>query len=433
MLRGLRRKEDSPPRAWREESYVHGIGAALRVRNYRLYVSGGLVSLIGTWMQRIGVGWLMWQMTHSGTWLGLVSMADLFPGVIIGPFAGALADRFDRLRTIRVAQLAMLSQGLVLWACTASGVMTPPLLLVLVLFGGVVVGVNQPSRLALIPSLVPRALLATAVAVNSVTFNLARFIGPALAGFVILHLNVATVFLLNGLSFVAFVVALSLMNLPPQEPGAPRRQSLGADIVQGVRYVAGHPGIGPMLGLMVVLALGSRPFVELMPGLVDEVFHSGADGLAALSSIVGLGAIVAGLWIASRGPRPGLAQVTLAASALGAVSIGALALSPNLTAALVCAAFAGVAMVTCGVGTQTLVQMSVAGEVRGRVLSLYGIIFRSGPAAGAFVMGLASEWAGLRWPLVVGAGLTFAMWALVWRRRAAIATALETDQSQLKP
>ncbi|MEQ9639642.1 MAG: MFS transporter [Alphaproteobacteria bacterium] len=408
---------------------MHGIGAALRVRNYRLYVSGGLVSLIGTWMQRIGVGWLMWQMTESGTWLGLAAMADLMPGVVVGPVAGVLADRLDRLRTIRLAQVLMLIQGLALWACTAAGLMTPGLLLLLVLFGGVVVGVNQPARLALIPSLVPRALLATAVAVNAVTFNLARFIGPALAGFVILNLDVATVFLLNGLSFTAFIVTLSLMQLPPQEAGPTRRQSIVADIVQGLRYTAGHPGIGPILALMTVLSLGARPFVELMPGLVDAVFGSGADGLAALSSIVGLGAICSGLWMASRGARPGLARVTLGATALAAASIGALALSPGLGVAMVCAACAGVAMVICGVGTQTLLQMSVAGEVRGRVLSLYGIIFRSGPAAGAFVMGLASEFVGLRWPLAIGAGIAFLMWAWLWRRRGAIAAALEGDQS----
>ena len=120
---------------------------------------------------------------------------------------------------------------------------------------------------------------------------------------------------------------------------------------------------------------------------------------------------------------------TLGATALAGVSIGALALSPGLAVAMVCAAVAGVAMVICGVGTQTLLQMAVAGDVRGRVLSLYGIIFRSGPAAGAFVMGLASEFAGLRWPLAVGAGITLLVWVWLWRRRVAIAAALEVDQS----
>ena len=406
---------------------MYGISAALRVRNYRLYIVGGLVSLIGTWMQRIGVGWLMWQLTESGTWLGLVAVADLCPGLVVGPWAGVLADRLDRLRTIRLAQVMMLVQGLALWAVTASGLMTPVLLLVLVLFGGLVVGINQPARLALTPSLVPRALLPTAVAVNAVTFNLARFIGPAVAGFVIVHVDVATVFLMNGLSFVAFLIALAMMKLAPQTGGPAQRGSIGSEIIDGVRYTARHAGIGPLLGLMTVLSLGARPFVELLPGLADAVFNSGADGLAAISSIVGLGAVVSGLWMAQRGTRPGLTELTMAATALAAVAIGGLALSPGLGMALVCASFAGVAMIICGVGTQTLLQMAVATEMRGRVMSLYGMVFRAGPAAGAFVMGIASEWVGLRLPLAVGAGLTLVIWVLLWRRRERIGTALEAE------
>jgi MFS family permease len=406
---------------------MYGISAVLRVRNYRLFIAGGLVSLIGTWMQRIGVGWLMWQMTESGTWLGLVAMADLCPGLVVGPLAGVLADRMDRLRTIRLAQTLMLVQGLVLWGCTAGGLMTPVLLLLLVLFGGLVVGVNQPARLALTPSLVPRALLGTAVAVNAITFNLARFIGPAVAGLVIVHIDIATVFLLNGLSFVAFLVALARMRLEPENQAPIRHGSIGAEIVEGLRYTARHPGIGPLLGLMTVMSLGARPFVELMPGLVAAVFGSGADGLAAMSAIVGLGAIVSGLWMAQRGAGARLTEMTMAATALSALAIGWLALSPNLAAAMVGAAAAGLAMIVCGVGTQTLLQMAVAGEMRGRVMSLYGMVFRAGPAAGAFVMGLASEWVGLRAPLAVGAALTLLVWFWLWRRRRRVAEALEAE------
>jgi MFS family permease len=406
---------------------MYGISAVLRVRNYRLYIVGGLVSLIGTWMQRIGVGWLMWQLTESGTWLGLVAMADLCPGLVVGPWAGVLADRLDRLRTIRLAQVMMLLQGLALWAVTAAGWMTPSLLLLLVLFGGLVVGINQPARLALTPSLVPRALLATAVAVNAITFNLARFIGPAVAGFVIVHVDVATVFLLNGLSFVAFLIALAMMRLEPQVGSGARRGSIGADIIEGVRYTARHPGIGPLLGLMTVMSLGARPFVELLPGLADAVFNSGADGLAAISAVIGLGAVISGLWMAQRGPKPGLTELTMAATALAAVAVFGLSLSPGLGMAMLFAAFAGVSMIVCGVGTQTLLQMAVAAEMRGRVMSLYGMVFRAGPAAGAFVMGIASEWVGLRAPLVAGSALTLLVWLWLWRRRQAMSQALETD------
>jgi predicted MFS family arabinose efflux permease len=164
-----------------------------------------------------------------------------------------------------------------------------------------------------------------------------------------------------------------------------------------------------------------------MPGLVAAVFGSGADGLAAMSAIVGLGAIVSGLWMAQRGAGARLTEMTMAATALSALAIGWLALSPNLAAAMVGAAAAGLAMIVCGVGTQTLLQMAVAGEMRGRVMSLYGMVFRAGPAAGAFVMGLASEWVGLRAPLAVGAALTLLVWFWLWRRRRRVAEALEAE------
>jgi MFS family permease len=161
------------------------ISRTLAHRDFGIYVAGNSVSLIGTWMQRIGVGWLAWELSHSGAVLGLVAFADLFPGVLIGPFGGALADRADRLRVIKVAQTLIMLQALALFVLTASGGINVPLLVALVLFQGAVIGFNQPARLALIPSLVPRPDLATAVAINSIVFNTARFIGPALAGVVI--------------------------------------------------------------------------------------------------------------------------------------------------------------------------------------------------------------------------------------------------------
>ena len=275
------------------------IPRTLAHRNFGVYVAGNSVSLIGTWMQRIGVGWLAWELSHSGAVLGLVAFADLFPGVLIGPFGGALADRVDRLRVIKVAQSLIMLQALTLFALTASGAITVPLLLALVLFQGAVIGFNQPARLALIPSLVPRADLATAVAINSIVFNTARFIGPALAGIAIVALDVSAVFALNACSFLAFLFALSRLRLEPTAAAKARRSMLGA-VADGLRYALHHPGIGPILMLQAGLALCARPFVELLPGFAAEVFGRGAPGLAILSSTIGIGAIMGGLWLAQR-------------------------------------------------------------------------------------------------------------------------------------
>src|SRR5690242_12367601 len=175
---------------------------ALSSRNYRLYASGNFVSLIGTWLQRIAVGWLAWQLTHSGTWLGLVAFADLFPTVIVSPFAGAVADRRDRLGVIVATQVASTAQAALLAVLVWSGWIEIWSLFFLTLLLGVCGAFNQPARLALIPSLVDRSVLASAVAINSISFNLARFIGPAAAGLVIAEGGIALAFVVNAVTYL---------------------------------------------------------------------------------------------------------------------------------------------------------------------------------------------------------------------------------------
>ena len=379
-------------------------------------------------MQRIGVGWLAWELSHSGAVLGLVAFADLFPTIVIGPLGGALADRFDRLRLLRIAQCAIMFQAFMLFALTVTGLITVELLVALSLFGGVVVGFNQPARLALAPSLVPRSDLATAVAINSIVFNLARFVGPALAGLVIVWSGVAMVFGLNALSFLAFLFALSRMRIEPLAIDRRGQRSMLGAIGDGLRYTSRHPGIGPLLLLHAVLAVSARPFFELLPGFAGDVFGRGADGLAMLGSAVGLGAIAGGLWLAQRHEASRLTNVALASSFLVTLSVLGFAVTTWFPLALVCMALAGFGMVAAGVGTQTLMQTSVEEAMRGRVLSLFGLIFRGGPAVGALLMGAASELVGLQAPLAVGCIIGLLAATLIWRHRGAIARNLGEEQ-----
>jgi MFS family permease len=398
------------------------IPRTLAHRDFGIYVAGNSVSLIGTWMQRIGVGWLAWELSHSGAVLGLVAFADLFPGVLIGPFGGALADRVDRLRVIKIAQGLIMLQALALFALTASGAITVPLLIALVLFQGAVIGFNQPARLALIPSLVPRADLATAVAINSIVFNTARFIGPACAGLAIVAFDISAVFALNALSFLAFLCALARLRLARFAPPKAERSMLAA-VAEGLGYALRHPGIGPILLLQALLAVCARPFVELLPGFAAD-FGRGAPGFAVLSSTIGIGAIMGGLWLAQRPADAGLPKIVLLTSILTGLAVLGFALCPWFWPAVVVVALAGFVMVVAGAGTQTLLQTAVEEGMRGRVLSLFGLIFRGGPALGALVMGVASEAFGLQAPLTVGALLGLLAAALLWRRREAIGRSL---------
>ena len=205
----------------------------LRNPNFGLYSVGSAISLIGMWMQRIAIGWLTWQLTGSGFWLGVVSFADFFPVVVVGPIAGAAADRWDRLKAVQVSQALSLLQASVLFWLTATGRITIELLVALTAFQGVVVAFNQPARLVLVPSLVPHADLATAVAINSVVFNLARFIGPACAGPLIVWTGVSGAFAANALSYLPFLAVLARIRIKASEEIPPKRSNMISELKEG--------------------------------------------------------------------------------------------------------------------------------------------------------------------------------------------------------
>jgi predicted MFS family arabinose efflux permease len=307
---------------------------------------------------------------------------------------------------------------------TVTGLIDIWLLFALTFFLGVTSAFNQPARLALISSLVPKPDLATAVAVNSITVNTARFIGPALAGLLIVTLGVAAAFALNMVSFAAMLWALSHIRIAPDGDGRAAKGPFLRDLAEGVRYSARHPGIATVLVLMVAASVGGRPIMELLPGFAEAVFEAGAPGLAALSSSLGVGAILAGLWLGQRGPT-GLTAVLLRSTALLAATIALFTMTENLWLALPAIVAVGFFLGSTGISAQSLVQISVDPAMRGRVLSLYGLIFRGGPAVGALMMGVASEAVGLGWPVFAGALFVALAWAWALRRREAMQRHLE--------
>ena len=414
-----------------------GFGAILRAfrhRNFGIYTAGNGLSLICTWMQRIAVGWLAWELTHSGAWLGVVAFADLFPSVIIGPFAGAVADRTSRLRIIAVSQALSMAQAVVLAALTYWNVITIEALFALTLANGIVVGFNQPARLAVVQSLVPRRDLSTAVAINSIVFNTARFIGPAIAGVLIVAAGVAACFAANAVSFLALLLALTRVKIDARGHIRPRKGgTLLGDVGAGIAYAARHPGVGPLLLLLLVVSVAARPFADLLPGFAAEVFGRGAGALATLSATIGVGAIVGGLWLAQRGEVEGLSRIAMLSTLGGALSVAGFVATDSYPVALAATAFAGATILISGVSTQTLMQLAVEREMQGRVLSLYGIIFRGAPALGSLIAGTLSETLGLRWPIAGGCVLCVAVWLWTWRRRAPITQALEARMAEPEP
>jgi len=380
-----------------------GVFRALADRNYRIYAQGNVISMVGTWVQRVAVGWLTWELTGSTMWLGLIAFAELLPTVVIGPFAGEIADRFNRLRLFKISQILAMTQSGLLFILTATNMITIELLFVLTLYLGAVYGFAQPVRLALIPSLIRRSDMHAAIACNSLLFNIARFVGPVLAGLVIVSWGIAPAFAINMATFCALLYAATLLR--PREDQIDPKQSSGVfeSIRDGIKYAIQNHAIRTTLILFAFTATFGRPFAELLPGFSVDVFQRGALGLAWLTSSVGLGSIVAGIYLSQRRSTEGLRQLVVLNTGLFGLSLIALVATDWFWLAILSVAVAGFAMTICAVGAQSLIQDAVDGAMRGRVLSLYGLAFRAGVALGSVIIGAVAADFGLPWPVGLAA------------------------------
>jgi predicted MFS family arabinose efflux permease len=404
-----------------------GIARALSNRSYRLYATGNAISLIGFWLQKVAVGWLTWELTESGTWLGIMAIADALPATVLAPFSGVMADRFERIRLIRLTQLAQTTQAATLAILAFTGHIDTHTLLGLVVLLGVIQAFAQPVRLSLVPSLVRVEDLPSAIAINSSLFNLARFIGPAIAGFLITAYGVAAA--IAGATLCFFVFLLIMLRVEPMRnevtPGS--GDGIWSDILEGFRYAIAHPGVGPILLLIVATTMFSRSFFDLLPGFADRVFDRGADGLAMLVASVGVGALLSSVWLAGRGHTAGLTRIAVGVLLVVAAAEAVFATTENLPVAMLSLTVLGFATVTTSITCQTLLQNTVDGHVRGRVMGLYGMAMRAGPAVGALALGSLSERFGLQATVLASAFCCALAWLWAQTHWKQWATVLERN------
>jgi predicted MFS family arabinose efflux permease len=387
---------------------------ALRHRDHRLFNITLTPALISLWAQRTGVGWLAWDLTHSPTWLGVIAAADLLPAMILAPMAGVTADRSDPVRMMWLTQGIIMIHAGALFLMTWTGAINIWWLLGF----SVITGFNQPystaARMVFYPTLVPREDLATAVAINSAIFNGGRALGPAIGGLMIAPFGVASLFFLNFAAFVAHSINFIRIRGAFADTIIRQRKSVWREIGDSVAYVAKHPGIGPMLALLMVTSMAARPVQEMLPGFADEIFSRGASGLGWLLASLGAGGLAGAVWLTQRGPVTGLTRVVVTQTLVMGATAAAFALSGNYWLGLVCIFMVGFTQTVTGTGTQSLLQMSVAPEMRGRVMSLYSLVWRGTPAIGAIVVGWVAERLGLSLA-VAGAGAV-CMIAWLWSR-----------------
>ncbi len=405
------------------------VGDIMRHRSFRIYLIGHIPNVVGIWVVRIAIGWLAWELTASAFWVGALVAADALPVLLFGPFGGVMADRLDRKTISLVTQSILCVLTIGLTALTYAGLITIWLLLAFALARGITFSFWQPVRLALMPNLVPRAEIPTAIALNSSSFNAAQFIGPAVAGGLLKLGGAELAFAFNVVASTVMIWALANIESPPPPDRKGVRGSFLDDALAGIRYGAAHPGIGPMLLLLLIVGLMIRPLTELMPALAGAVFLKEVTGYSMMASSVGIGAMVGAIWMLRRGNSDNITDIALLAGLSGGIAALLVVAVGWFPFALVCLAVLGFSMTAGGIATQQVVQFAVPDEMRGRVLGLFGMIFRAGPALGALVIGRIGDAVGLTWPVLIGAMVGFLTYVYAWSRRRKLRAELEARRA----
>jgi len=377
----------------------HRIFSALSVRNYRLYFIGQAISLSGTWMQTVAQGLLVLHLTGSGTALGLVTALQTLPVLLLGPWAGVIVDRFPKRRMLYATQAAAGIQALVLGGLVASGSIRIWMVYLLAIGLGLVNTIDNPTRQTFVLEMVGKEQLVNAVSLNSTEINLARVIGPSLAGALIASVGLAACFILNGLSYIAVIAVLAKMRASELRP-APLATKMAGQFQQGLRYVRSSPVLRTTLLMMAIIGTFTYEFTVSLPLFSQVTFGGGAGAYAAMTAAMGAGAVVGGLYTAGR--RSNAAPLLVRFAFLFGVAVLLAAAAPTLPlalAALVAVGFCSISFTSLGNAT---LQLTSAPEMRGRVMALWTVAFLGSTPIGGPLVGAIGEHAGPRWALVVG-------------------------------
>jgi MFS family permease len=375
---------------------------ALGNRNYRLFFFGQGISLIGTWMQTIAMGWLVYRITHSPFLLGMIGFASQLPMLLLAPFAGVLSDRWQRRRVIVITQILAMLQALILAWLTLTGLIQVWHLMILSVIIGVVNSFDMPTRQAFTLEMVGRKEdLANAIALNSSVFNASRLIGPTIAGILISLVGEGTCFLLNGISYIAVIAALMAMRLTPPVPRASDKNILHGLRV-GVQYAFGFLPIRNILLLLGLVSLVGMPYTILMPVFAKDILHGGPNTLGILMAGSGVGALVGTIYLAARKTVVGLGtRIPFAAACFGLGLIG-FAFSRHMLFSLPLMALAGFGMMVNMASSNTILQTIAEEDKRGRLMSLYAVAFAGMAPFGSLLAGTLSTHIGAPATLAIG-------------------------------
>lgn len=387
-----------------KKSGIKNLLRALRSRNYRLFVAGQSVSLVGTWMQQVAMSWLVYRLTGSAFLLGVVGFSSQIPTFLLAPVAGVLADRCDRRRLLIITQVLAMLQAAFLAAAVLSGVVQVWHIVVLSLLLGVVNAFDIPIRQAIVVEMVShREDLGNAIALNSSMVNGARLIGPTIAGILVATVGEGICFVLNSASYLAVLVALAAMRLDPSPHQQKPRRHVFQELREGFIYSFGFGPIRSILLLVALVSLTGMPYAVLVPVFAKEVLHGGAHTFGFLMTASGCGALVGTVYLASRKSVIGLGRLIVLAAVLFAAGIAGFAVSSNLPLSLLALVIAGFGAMTLVASCNTILQTILEEDKRGRVMSFFTMAFMGMAPFGSFGAGTMAGIIGLRETLLVGA------------------------------
>ena len=407
-------------------------------RNYRLFFFGQLTSLVGTWMQQVAQAWLVLQLTGDPFLLGVVAAMQFLPVMILGLFGGLIADALPKRPTLITTQVVQMVLAFALFGLTVTGAVEVWHIIVLASLLGVTNAVDMPTRQSFVVEMVGRGDVANAVALNSAVFNGARIVGPAIAGLTIGAFDISVAFLVNGFSFLAVIVAYALMRenelaSPPEFNRPHTVREVGRTLAEGLRYVRRTDLV--LLATVVVglVSLFGMNFSVIIPALARDVLHTDATGYGFLMAASGIGSLLAALSIAFSG-RPTPAMIARGALLLGLAEIAAAAVHV-FPLALLAMGFVGFGAIAMAATANTMIQLAVPDELRGRVMSVYTTVFVGSTPFGGLLMGWIASRFGVDVSLAF-AGTACAMLGLLafwWLRRIPAPTGLREATAPIAP
>ena len=368
---------------------------AFKYPNYRLYYYGQSISLIGIWVQNIAMGWLLYRLTGSALLLGTVAFAQQIPSLFIMPFAGVLADRFNRRKVIIISQAAAMVVAFVLAFVVLLDVVTVPMIITLAAVNGTILAFDTPFRNSFVPDMITdRADLGNAIALNSSLYNLARFIGPPIGGILIALVGEGWCFFINGVSFIAVLVCLFAMKVDKQK-ARKVKGSILRELKEGISYALGEKPLRYLLTLVMLSSFFGLPFQALLPVFAADVLQGGSELLGVLTGALGFGALSGAFYLAARKQVHTIPVTTFRTALIFAIGLGIFALSPVRALSFIMMAATGFGMIVHFNSTNALIQTISDEDKRGRVVALYSLSFMGITPLGSLAAGWVSEYIGV--------------------------------------